>query len=187
MSIVYILTNELMPEVIKIGKTGNVEKRIKELDSTAIPLPFECFYAVKVGNDETALQIEKNMHRGLDSSRVHSKREFFRTSPEHAKSLLKIAETMGGINVTPNTEDTIEDNDDRQALKEEKSRRVNFQFEMLGIEAGETLTFRKDDSITCQVQENNKVLFEGEILSLSESARIILKNMGYSSEGSCGH
>jgi hypothetical protein len=42
--IVYILTNEAMPGLIKIGCT-NVElaSRIKQLYTTGVPLPFELF------------------------------------------------------------------------------------------------------------------------------------------------
>ncbi|MBT5065978.1 MAG: GIY-YIG nuclease family protein, partial [Proteobacteria bacterium] len=32
MKTVYILVNESMPDIIKIGKTENLERRIKELD-----------------------------------------------------------------------------------------------------------------------------------------------------------
>ena len=32
MPIVYILTNEAMPDIIKIGITENLERRIKKLD-----------------------------------------------------------------------------------------------------------------------------------------------------------
>ena len=35
MPIVYILTNESMPDTIKIGITDNLERRIKELDNTS--------------------------------------------------------------------------------------------------------------------------------------------------------
>ena len=56
MPIIYILTNQSMPDTIKIGITDNLERRIKELDNTSLPLPFECYYAVEV---EDASKIEK--------------------------------------------------------------------------------------------------------------------------------
>ena len=46
--IVYILTNEAMPDYVKIGRTNNVTRRLTDLDWTNIPLPFECYYAAKV-------------------------------------------------------------------------------------------------------------------------------------------
>ena len=48
MTIVYILTNE----------------RMKQLDNTSMPLPFECFYAVGV---KDASLVERKMHQdGID-------------------------------------------------------------------------------------------------------------------------
>ena len=57
--IVYILTNQSMPDTIKIGITDNLERRMKELDNTSTPLPFECYYAVEV---QDAKVIEKKIH-----------------------------------------------------------------------------------------------------------------------------
>ena len=49
--IVYILTNEAMPGYVKIGMTNNsLLERMKQLDRTNIPLPFECYYACEVEN-----------------------------------------------------------------------------------------------------------------------------------------
>ena len=50
MAIVYILTNESMPDTIKVGITENLDRRVRELDNTSTPLPFECYYAVEVEN-----------------------------------------------------------------------------------------------------------------------------------------
>ena len=47
--IVYILTNEAMPDMVKIGITSTtVEERMKSLQSTGVPLPFTCYYAAEV-------------------------------------------------------------------------------------------------------------------------------------------
>ena len=74
MPIVYILTNQCMPDIVKIGKTDNLDRRVRELDNTSSPLPFECFYAVEV---EDATKIESKLHQGLDDCRVRKNREFF--------------------------------------------------------------------------------------------------------------
>ena len=39
MAIVYILTNESMPDTIKVGITENLDRRVRELDNTSTPLP----------------------------------------------------------------------------------------------------------------------------------------------------
>ena len=176
MKIVYILTNECMPETIKIGTTENLEQRIKQLDNTSVALPFECFYAVEVPD---ASEIEKKMHLGLDDCRIRKNREFFNTTPEQAKSLLEIAEVMGGKNVTP-SEDIVETRQDLEALHKAKKRRQGFKFQMLGIEKGTVLAFKKDKTITCEVfDDSNKVMFRDEVGTLSHSAHVVLQEMGY--------
>ena len=179
MSIVYILTNESMPEVIKIGVTDNLEQRIKQLDNTSVPLPFECYYAVEVSD---AASIEKKMHQGLSENRIRQNREFFNVAPENAKSLLEIAEVMGGKNATP-TFDIVENSQDKQALENARRKRHNFNFRMLDIEIGTVLKFKKDNTITCEVFDDTKVKFRGEVTSLSKSADIVLREIGYDYAG----
>ena len=174
MPIVYILTNQSMPEPIKIGITDNLERRVKELDNTSVALPFECYYAVEVSD---ASKIEKKMHEGLDDKRVRQNREFFNISPEMAKSILEIAEVMGGKNVTPK-KDIVETTQDQEALEVARKKKINY-FGILGISKGTILTFSKDKNITCEVSENGKVIFRGKETSLSGSALIVTNEMGY--------
>jgi len=176
MPIVYILTNESMPETIKIGITDNLERRLKELDNTSTPLPFECFYAVEV---EDASAIERKMHQGLDDKRVRQNREFFNATPEQAKSLLQMVELMGGKDVTPR-EVIAETEQDKQALSNAKKRSNRFDyFGVLGITVGTTLTFSKDNTITCEVIDEKQVKFRDQNTSLSASALIVINEMGY--------
>ncbi len=78
--IVYILTNETMPGLVKIGFTTNdLAKRIKELYSTGVPLPFELFYACEV---QDGASVERKLHDAFDDHRVSQNREFFRIAPE---------------------------------------------------------------------------------------------------------
>ena len=166
-NIVYIVTNEGMPGMIKIGVTDNLAQRLRDLDNTSVPLPFECYYAVEV-ND--ANDIETKLHRGLVKSRVRQRREFFNVSPEEAKQLLSIAE---GKNVTPSFTET-ETEDDNQALKTAHKRRENFRFDMVGILVGTKLQFKNDSDIECEVLESNKVLYKDEAMSISKSAALVL-------------
>ena len=131
-------------------------RRLRDLDNTSTPLPFECFYALEV---EDVQSIEKLLHEAFDDKRVRQNREFFNCTPEQAKSALKIAEKMGGRDVTPK-EVVFETEQDRQALISAKKNkgRVNY-FGILGINVGTTLTFSKDNKITCEVKENGKVFF----------------------------
>ena len=174
--IVYILTNQSMPDTIKIGITDNLESRMKQLDNTSTPLPFECYYAVEV---EDAKAIEKKIHEGLDDKRIRQSREFFNATPEQAKALLEIAEVMGGKNVTPK-EDIVETPQDKQALENARKKRGRIDyFGILGIQKGTTLTFSKDKNITCTVSDNGKIIFREKETTLSGSALLITNEMGY--------
>ena len=175
MAIVYILTNESMPDTIKVGITGNLDRRIRELDTTGTPLPFECYYAVEV---ENAAAIEKKIHEGLDDKRIRQNREFFNATPEQAKAILEIAEVMGGKNLTPN-EDIVETPQDKQALDIARKKRSKFNFGMVNIGPGTILEFVKDKTITCEVIDDSKIKFRGEVTSLSASANTVLHEMGY--------
>ena len=175
MPIVYILINQSMPDTIKIGITDNLERRIKELDNTSTPLPFECYYAVEV---KDASKIEKKIHEGLDDKRIRQSREFFNASPEQAKSILEIAEVMGGKNVTPKN-DIVETPQDKEALDRSRKVRKRFNFAMINIPPKTILEFAKDKTITCEVFDETQIKFRDKITSLSDSAFIILTEMGY--------
>ena len=96
---VYALTNPSMPEVIKIGKTTNLAKRLEKLYSTSVPTQFDCICAVEVEDMDGA---EEAMHVTLDSFRVNEKREFFKVNPRCVTSLFSL---LTGKDVTPNKEE----------------------------------------------------------------------------------
>ena len=175
MPIVYILTNQSMPDTIKIGITDNLERRVRELDNTSVALPFECYYAVEV---KDASKIEKKIHEGLDDKRIRQNREFFNASPEQAKSILEIAEVMGGKNVTPKN-DIVETAQDKEALDRSRRVRKRFNFAMINIPPKTILEFAKDRTITCEVYDETQIKFRDKITSLSDAAFIILTEMGY--------
>lgn len=72
---VYILTNEAMPGLVKIGRTsGDPQVRASQLSTTGVPFPFEVEHAVFSPN---AAELEANCHSVLADCRVNSAREFF--------------------------------------------------------------------------------------------------------------
>lgn len=171
--IIYVLINEAMPGYIKIGKTSYcVTKRIKELDNTSLPFPFECFYAARVNDMDRA---ERLLHDAFDDTRITKRREFFSIEPERVRSAIKLAEIE---DVTPSLDEVIENTDDKSAIAKAKRKRIQ-SFSELGIDRGEILTFKKDPNITCIVAENKRVLFRNQETSLSASALTILNEMGY--------
>ena len=76
---VYILSNESLPEMVKVGYTSKApEGRAKELSGdTGVPTPFVVEYEVLI---EDAHRCEQNVHRYLSDKRVNDNREFFRCS-----------------------------------------------------------------------------------------------------------
>jgi len=61
-----------MPDYVKIGFThGSVEDRIRQLDRTGVPLPFEIYYAATV---EDAEKDEKWIHSIFGDRRARDKR-----------------------------------------------------------------------------------------------------------------
>lgn len=171
-NIVYILINEAMPGYAKIGKTNDLQRRMKELYHTAVPLPFECAYAARV---KDANFVEKQIHDAFADNRVVSNREFFQIDPERVVSALKLAELE---NVTPQ-QDYVETQEDKIALEKAKRRREAFNFAMVDIPVGSILTFSRDPEITCTVLDKKNIEFEGEKTSLSSSALGIFHRMGY--------
>ena len=170
--IVYVLVNEAFDNYVKIGKTINLEQRLRQLDNISFPLPFRCVYAVSVEDMDT---VEKLAHNAFADQRVRNNREFFEIDAQRVISALKLT---GGEDVTPK-EDIVENNEEKQALDEARKLRVKFNFKMLDINPGEILKFKKDNSITCEVYDDTQVKFRDKITSLSNSADIVLKDMGY--------
>ena len=177
--IVYVLINEAMPGYVKIGLTnGSLEERIRSLDNTSTPLPFECFYAARVHD---CRKVEKLLHDTFLDHRVRSNREFFEVSPERVVSAIKLAEIE---NVTPG-HDFVESDEDQKALNEARERRAVFNFAMVDIPTGSELHYIDDESkIATVIQQNGQftIEFEGEHTSPSAAAKKI-KGTSYPLQG----
>ncbi len=170
--IVYLLTNPTMPNLVKIGRTGNLEERIKSLSThSGVPVPFECFYACEVAD---GIKVERALHEAFGDHRINSKREFFRLNPDRAQVILELLSLK---NLTP-TSDIVDDVAELEALQREQLRRSNFKFSMAGVPIGAILTFVKDEKITAKVFDERQIEFEGEITSTSAAARTLLHRMG---------
>ena len=174
--IVYVLTNEAMDGLVKIGRTTtSVEQRIKELDTTSLPLPFQCFFAGEVADSS---YVEAHLHKAFADKRVRNNREFFRIDPNQVRAAIMLANPK---DVTPRT-DVVVDATDVQALQKAsvaQDRRTRLKFSELGIPIGATLVFIKDESVTCSVVANGEVLFENEVMSPSRAALMAVQRMGY--------
>ena len=88
---VYILTNPAFrKDWVKIGMTTRpVDERIRDLDTTSIPLPFEVYATLRTSHWS---KIEHHLHLMIDKltpgKRIRSGREFFNLPPAKALELL---------------------------------------------------------------------------------------------------
>jgi len=87
---VYVLGNDLMPDLYKVGWTErSPEERARGLSGTGQPAPFKVIFSVITDLD---MKIEKEIHKRLDKYRYRQDREFFKTDIETIKNAIK--ETM---------------------------------------------------------------------------------------------
>jgi len=171
---IYLLTNQAMPNLVKIGFTAkeDVEDRMKEMDMTSVPLPFECYYAAEVENGP---KVEKALHSAFTESRVRSSREFFEIDPNRAKVILELVAVK---EVTPH-EQVVSSPEDTEALVKSAGKVGRFRFSTAGIPIGATLTFSRDETKTATVSSDNSINFNGEKTSVSRSALEIMHSLGY--------
>lgn len=173
---VYILTNPSFKEDwVKIGKSSRpVDIRSKELDNTAVPLPFEIYATLKTVKYE---QVEKLIHKTIDrltDLRIRQNREFFNVPPAKALDILKdISTTLDDAEI-----DEVYlgegrfDKEHSTILNPEsdhKKHRPRFRFSMVNIPIGAILTFIPT-GIEVKVADDDHVEYEGRIYKLSPFA-----------------
>ncbi len=166
---VYILTNPSFREDwVKIGKSSRpVDVRSKELDNTAVPLPFEIFATMKTSKYN---EVEKLVHKTIDrltDLRIRQNREFFNVAPQVALDIFRdIAGTVDDAEVV------LYENNKPIAVKvpEKKEKREikrgRFKFSMVNISIGSTLTFIPT-GIKVKVASDDQIEYEGRIYKLS--------------------
>lgn len=174
--IVYVLTNPAMPGLVKIGMTSrnNIDERMKELYGTGVPVPFECKYACKVKSSDCE-KIEKALHTAFAPDRINANREFFKIKPEQAMAILEL---FNREDVTQEITDEI-DNDltteDKSASEKiNSSRRPPLNYFEMGMKKDDLLVFIKDNNIIASIVDEKKVMYEGEIYSLTALTKKIL-------------
>jgi hypothetical protein len=172
MGIVYVLTNPAFDSYVKIGRTIDLEQRLRQLDNTSIPLPFRCVYAVEVEDDVT---VERLVHQAFADVRVRSTREFFEIDAQRVISALKLT---FGRDATPRADIAV-DAEGIEALERTVAKRKQYSFADAHVAVGDVLTYARDESVTATVVADKKIEFEGEITSLSKAALTMLHRQGY--------
>lgn len=174
--IVYVLTNPVMPGLVKIGMTtrNDIEARMRELYGTGVPVPFECKYACKIKTIE-CLKIERALHKAFSSFRINVNREFFSINPEQVIAILELfnqeditAEVRYELNEDLTSDDKIAQEKVRWI------RRPSLNFKEMGIKPGSVLTFTEKPEIQVSVVNDRKISYQGEETSLTAVTRKVL-------------
>lgn len=166
--IVYLLTNPVMPGLVKIGMTtrDDIDDRMRELYSTGVPVPFECQFACRVKKADCA-RIEKALHTAFAPQRINANREFFRIQVEQAKAILEL---FHHEDVTEEVTDEIQNDlteDDKAASQKAINRRPSLNFYEMGMRKGDVLVWKEDPSISVVIDSERKVIYQDEDVSLS--------------------
>ena len=164
-NIVYVLTNPAMPGVVKIGMTerDDVQRRMTELYSTGVPLPFDCVIARQL-EDVEAARVENALHTAFDPSRINPSREFFQIDPEQVEALLQV---MPGQDVTPRVTEQI------TALQPEDSK-VASEYKRRQAKTNE-------DKFMESLNDNRRIIYKRVLdLGKQEGMRISWGKVGFS-------
>jgi hypothetical protein len=177
LSIVYVLSNPAMPDLVKIGYTTgpDANARIGQLYTTGVPVPFRLEYACRTQNPE---RVERALHEAFAPYRLNPKREFFQISANQAISILKLLHVGEDATDEVEQQPTAPDVDQVSIAAGERlemQRRPRLNYDDLGIPVGSVLTFVRDPAITVVVQPGNKVTMDGEAVSLTRATRLALK------------
>lgn len=166
---VYILTNPSFKEDwVKIGKSSRpVDVRSKELDNTAVPLPFEIFATMRTCKYN---EVEKLVHKTIDrltDLRIRQNREFFNVAPQMALDIFRdISMTIDDAKVIlyhenkPITEKSADTHTKREV------KRSRLKFSMCDIKIGELITFIPT-GLVVKVASDDSIEYDGRIYKLS--------------------
>lgn len=114
---IYVLTNESFhrDNWVKIGYAEDVEKRVRELSGTAVPLPYEIYCTYEIPRIHGVKDPDKLLHDLITklnpSLRISPNREFFEMLPTDAFDMLSAIATMH------DRADKLKVNDKNQAVK----------------------------------------------------------------------
>jgi len=180
---VYILTNPSFREDwVKIGKSSRpVDIRSKELDNTAVPLPFDIYATLKTCKYE---QVEKLVHKTIDrltDLRIRQNREFFNVQPQVALDILKdIAATIDDAVVedkssVQNIDSDSESDDSTIDNSPHKKARPRFKFSMVNIPIGANIVFTPSN-LTVRVASDDQIEYQGRLYKLSPFVGTFMPN-----------
>ena len=156
---VYILTNPSFREDwVKIGKSARpVDVRSKELDNTAVPLPFEIYATIRTIKYN---EVEKLVHELIDSLtdfRIRRNREFFNVNPQRALEIFKkIALTIDDAVITEYTDNKLIPNNSGSVAYQDSAHNKGKDYTKYSLNGNGVFGKGKLalEIIRCYVQEN---------------------------------
>lgn len=175
---VYILTNPSFREDwVKIGKSSRpVDVRSKELDNTAVPLPFEIYATLKTTK---YAKVERQIHKQIDrltDLRIRQNREFFNIAPSVALDIMRdIADLLDdaelyvyvdGKPVVSKSKDEDKKIEAESKEKQRKTQKPPFKFHMVGLNVGDTIVF-DPLRMPVRIASDDKIEYDGRLYSLS--------------------
>lgn len=175
---VYILTNPSFREDwVKIGKSSRpVDVRSKELDNTAVPLPFEIYATLKTTK---YAKVERQIHKQIDrltDLRIRQNREFFNIAPSVALDIMRdIADLLDdaelymyvdGKPVVSKSKDEDKKIEAESKEKQRKTQKPPFKFHMIGLNVGDTIVF-DPLQMPVRIASDDKIEYDGRLYSLS--------------------
>jgi hypothetical protein len=182
---VYILTNpSFKNDWVKIGKSvREVNVRSKELDNTAVPLPFSIFATLKTKKYNEA---EKFIHKMIDmvapDIRIRKGREFFNITPIRAYEILRLcAEQYDDAEAFLYDDGEVVDDENGVITDDDskKQRRKPLTFEMIDIPVGAELEFVEKPDIKVIVVDKLNTVRVGDLeVSISAAARELKRQFG---------
>ena len=118
---IYVLTNESFhrDNWVKIGYAEDVEKRVKELSNTSVPLPYEIYRTYEIPRISGVRDPDKLLHDLISklnpNLRISPNREFFEMLPRDAYDMLfAIAQMHGRVDKLRKNDDNRSDQETQQ-------------------------------------------------------------------------
>ena len=164
---IYIMTNPALLNMVKIGYATDVEDRRKSLSTTALPYEYEVYATYERAGKLEDKQVHKLIDKLNPDLRVSKNREFFMITPEDAYELLEAIALISG------TKDKLKKRKSTTAATTAKAKKPPVNFSKCGIPVGAELIFVDDSTVKVTVYDDRKVLYNGNLTSLSAIAKDI--------------
>lgn len=187
--VIYVFTNPSFSNLIKIGYTNNVHRRLNQLNqSSGIPRAYHIYATYEVEQEFS----DKKLHELIDklnpdlrireiiNGRTRT-REFYEMSAEDAYRILECIAIISGTQsmLKRYSENYAIPNEQISNSTGENTRRGPFRFSDCHIPLGSKIAFIDDPSILATVIDDRHIEYQGETTSTSALAQ---KLKGYSNQ-----